>query len=463
MSIRTIKLPYQTKNNPDSKRISEYCKNYTNVLKFTYNRIQDSVKAGNAKLPSTAALTKEQKKMNNIFVDSHFLNSAIFEAKAKSKIEKIIFGGKSNYLKRCQGKITNQEWKDLSVQPICSIGESCKKGNRKFSIISENQIIFKANAKEHFELTLPKLHNNLKKDLLKLKELQDYCKTSITYKLDKNYIYISFENNDLEDLDFTKKIKDRIFAIDLNPNYIGWSVVDWKDSETYEIIDSGVISNKMLNDEDFALKGKGLSSESKERKYISNKRKFENIDSANFLIGKAVHYQCEIFALEDLKIESSDKTKGKHFNKLCNNIWCGNILTNQLKKKCDLAKIRFQTVMANFSSFEGNLIYRKSGLPDMCLSSIEIGRRGYELFHQYILRDKPKEKNIIFDNSSKANEAIIQSLEELNFADDFENIKDLYYTLKTRKMKYRVPIEKSCLKSVFSKKHIKSKVMLYTS
>ena len=124
--------------------------------------------------------------------------------------------------------------------------------------------------------------------------------------------------------------------------------------------------------------------------------------------------------------------------------------------------MHFQTVLANFSSFEGNLIYRKTGLPDMCLSSIEIGRRGYEFYHQYILKDKEKEKNIIFDTSRKSNEAMIKSLEEFNFTDDFQSIKDLFYILKTRKIKYRVPIENSCLKSVFSKRHIKSKVYLYT-
>lgn len=463
MSVRTIKLPYQAKNSSDSKRISEYCQNYTNVLRFTYNRVQDSIKSGNKKLPSTAELIAEQRKMNNVFIDTHFLNSAIFEAKAKSKVSGIIFGGKRNFLKRCQGKISTQEWKELSVQPICSIGESCKKGNRKFSILSENTVLFKPSIKEHFELTLPKLHKNLKKDLLKLRELQNNCKTPITYRLDKNYIYISFENNDLESMNLSQKVKDRVFAIDLNPNYIGWSVVDWNDSETYKIIDSGVISNKSLNDKDFSLKGKGFSSESKERKYITNKRKFENIDTANFLISKAIHYRCEIFALEDLNIQNSDKSKGRKFNKLCNNVWSRNVLTNQIRKKCDLVKIYFQPVQAAFSSFEGNLIYRKTELPDMCLASIEIGRRGYEFYHQYILKDKQKEKNIIFDISKKSNEAIIQSLEELNYADVFENIKDLYNTIKIRKMKYRVPIENSCLKSVFSKKHIKSKVYLYTN
>ena len=44
----------------------------------------------------------------------------------------------------------------------------------------------------------------------------------------------------------------------------------------------------------------------------------------------------------------------------------------------------------NYSSFVGNFLFRDLNLPDMTLSSIEIGRRCYEFKTQYI--DKTKEK-----------------------------------------------------------------------
>ena len=61
----------------------------------------------------------------------------------------------------------------------------------------------------------------------------------------------------------------------MNPNYIGWSVVDWKSSSVFYIVQTGVYSIKDLNDKDFSLKGKGLASDSKQRTYISNKRNHE--------------------------------------------------------------------------------------------------------------------------------------------------------------------------------------------
>ena len=63
----------------------------------------------------------------------------------------------------------------------------------------------------------------------------------------------------------------------MNPNYIGWSIVDWKSESEFNVIKSGVYSIKKLNDIDFNLKDKGYSFESKERKYISDKRNFETI------------------------------------------------------------------------------------------------------------------------------------------------------------------------------------------
>ena len=133
-----------------------------------------------------------------------------------------------------------------------------------------------------------------------------------------------------------EKIKDRYFAIDMNPNYVGYTVIDWIDGQNYKIIDKGCFSLKFLNDYDDSLKGKGFSSESKERKYISNKHNYEISDIAHELERIANHYQCENFVMEDLSIPSKDNGKGKRFNRLCNLQWCRNRFCNILKKLCEL-------------------------------------------------------------------------------------------------------------------------------
>jgi hypothetical protein len=65
--------------------------------------------------------------------------------------------------------------------------------------------------------------------------------------------------------------------LDLNPNYIGWSIVDWKSESEFKLVKSGIYSIKTINDKDFELKGKHLDSSSPERIYLNNKRNYETL------------------------------------------------------------------------------------------------------------------------------------------------------------------------------------------
>ena len=452
-NIITLKLKYSTDENSKS-RILEYIKNYNNILRFTYNRLHEN------KDLKTKEITVLQKSMNNIFVDSHFKNSAIFDSKSLLHNDKVIFGGKKLFIDRCQDKITKEEFQLKKLRPLYSVGESDKKGNRKFSIITENHIIFKPNKNEHFLLEINP-SKNYQKYLIQLSQLSNERKISIDFKLDLNYIYVSFDLNKLKnERKITSKIKDRYFAIDMNPNYVGYTVIDWIDGQNYKIIDKGAISLKDLNDYDDSLKGKGFSSESKERKYISNKRNYEISDIAHKLERIANHYKCENFVMEDLSIPSKDNGKGKRFNRLCNQQWCRNRFCNILKKLCKLDKIKILEVIPNYSSFIGNLVYRSEKLFDPCLSSIEISRRGYEFNHQYILKDKDKKKNIVQGNFDEDKVVYIQSLEELGISEQFSSFQELYDKVKKSKARYRFPLE-NCSYAVFRKKHIKTYQTLY--
>ena len=452
-NIITLKIKYSTDENSKS-RILEYIKNYNNVLRFTYNRLHEN------KDLKTKEITELQKSMNNIFIDSHFKNSAIFDSKSLLGKEKVIFGGKKLFIDRCQNKISKDEFQIKKLRPLYSVGESDKKGNRKFSIITENHIIFKPTREEHFLLEINP-SRNYQKYLIQLSQLSNEKKIPIDFKLGFEYIYVSFNLNKLKnERKITSKIKDRYFAIDMNPNYVGYSVIEWYDEKEYKIIDDGAISLKNLNDYDDSLKGKGFASDSKERKYITNKRNYEISDIAHKLERIANHYLCEFFVMEDLTIPSKDNGKGKRFNRLCNQQWCRNRFCNILKKLCKLDKIKILEVIPNYSSFIGNLVYRSEKLPDFVLASIEIGRRGYEFNHQYVLKDKDKKKNIVFGNFDEDKVVYAQSLEELGISEQFSSFKELYDKVKKSKTRYRFPLEQ-CSMMVFSKNSIRNYQTLY--
>ena len=210
-------------------------------------------------------------------------------------------------------------------------------------------------------------------------------------------------------------------------------------SSKFELVKSGVISIKDINDIDFELKNKSI--DSKERIYINNKRTFETYEISKLLVNIAKYYRCEIFGLEELNIKSKDNNKGKCFNKLVNNVWNRTKLVNNIKKRCNIYSIRVMLAKPNYSSFVGNFLFRDLELPDMTLASIEIGRRCFEFKSQYIDKTKDKRKNIILPDVNDFNDRYIKSLEEFNIPGEIKDLVKIYNFLKKSKHRYRLSLD----------------------
>lgn len=489
----TIKLPIQT-TEETKNRILKYQKQYSSLLHVYFNRYKEGLTQTECK----------HLELNNVeLLDSWFRQSCIYEAialvksintkveefnnkmklkdklllktnktwKEKRKLKKLlklkkptpIFGGKNNFILRSHKSISKEEFNELKLSKIYSIGENNNKsvkGNRKFFIQNLNTIIFKPSKFEKLELLIKVSSKNYRRYLELLKEHQELKDLSITYKLSSEYIWISFDESILKDkFKQFKKIKNRIISIDMNPNYIGWSIIDWTDSEKFNIIDKGVLSIKTINDKSEKLIKEKTNSSDLRKIKLTNKRNFEVLQCSKFLIEKMKHFKCSIFAIEDLDIEPKDISISKKHNRLCNSNWCRNKLVNNLSKWCNIYNVQLLKVKPEYSSFIGNLVYRYLKLPDMVLSSIEISRRGYEFYHQYILKDKEIKKNIIFiELTERIKELICQSLEELSInIQEWSSLFDLFNTLKKSKRKYRFPLVNS---KVFKSNSLKFQLII---
>ena len=430
--MQVLKIKYQA-DDQSLDIIQDYIRQYSSVLHFVYNRIQEG------KLQKD--IKQQIKLLNNIdLLDSWFIQCSFYDI---PKVDKVIFGGKKNYFQRLKNNISKEQFKLKRLSPIYSIGEVINKsvkGNRKFHIEQNlENISFKPNRKLNINLQLIGL-NKRKQILSKLYQKQERKEIKIAYKLDLEYIYIIFEETDIYNYE-AKFIKNRVLSLDLNPNYIGWSIVDWKSESEFDVIKSGIYSIKKLNDKDFNLKNKGYNLESSERKYISNKRKFETLQIVKNIVNKSIYYKCQLISIEDLNIKTSDKELGKRFNKLVNNSWCRNIFVNNLTKRCNIHNIKLLKVKPEYSSFIGNFLYRSLNLPDMILASIEIGRRGYEFYNQYISKVKEIKKNIVRPNLSIFQKLYLKSLEEFKLQPIYKDLIELYYFFKKSKLKYRLSID----------------------
>ena len=430
--MQVLKIKYQT-DNESLDIIQDYMKQYSSVQHFVYNRIQEG------KLQKD--IKQQIKLLNNVdLLDSWFVQCSFYDIPKK---QKIIFGGKKNYFQRLKNNISKEQFKQKRLSALYSIGEIVNKsvkGNRKFHIEQDlENIIFKPNKSTKINLELIGL-NKRKQILSKLYQKQERKEIKIAYKLDLEYIYIIFEETDIYNYEI-KFIKNRVLALDLNPNYIGWSIVDWKSESEFNVVKTGIYSIKKLNDKDFDLKNKGYSSDSNERKYISDKRNYETLQIVKNIVNKSIYYKCYIISIEELNIKSSDKELGKRFNKLVNNSWCRNTFVNNLAKRCNIHNIKLLKVKPDYSSFIGNFLYRSLNLPDMILASIEIGRRGYEFYNQYISKVKDIKKNIVRPNLSMFQKLYLKSLEEFKLQPIYKDLIELYYFFKKSKIKYRLSID----------------------
>ena len=111
--MTTIKLKYRV-SDEDKDLLFEYIRQYNSCLHFMYNRIMDNPDITEKELKSLS--------VNNIPLMNYYLiHSSLKESlqiKASTDEDKrIIFGGKDNFIKRCQSKISMKDapshWKNL--------------------------------------------------------------------------------------------------------------------------------------------------------------------------------------------------------------------------------------------------------------------------------------------------------------------------------------------------------------
>jgi len=459
----TIKIPVEYNSTEDRMLISAMRRQQTHIIRSAFKKYEKGLPVKDNSFDN----------YNDIYLlDSWLKRSATKEGKAiyeaekeqqKSSEKKIrtCFGGKTLMNDYRSGKVSKDELRAGRLSPLVCVGEADsgstrRFGNRKFRLLDDlSGIRILMPGKKWIQVKFStKLLKNYTKIVRLLYMHQVAGDMPITYKIDANFVYISYKVNELyknvKIVNRPKQIQNRVLAIDLNPNYVGWSVVDWKSHGDFHIVESNTITIKDLNDAEFAMKRQHLPSTHKKRKKIKNERHNEIFLISNALISIAVHYGCSLFGYEQLAIVAKDNKKGTNYNRLINNMWLRRPLIDNIRKNCAKSNIECLEVMCEYSSFVGNFIFRDCGYADMCLASIEIGRRTYEYYHQYIANDFAKTKNILFPNVDDFREQIERTMEVFNLKDSEIDLRKIYYALKAdSKIMYRVSL--SACQTVVSK------------
>ncbi len=123
----TFKIKYTVENETDNQVISDYQKQYNNLLHLFYNRLKDGV---------TETTCKHLQYNNLDLMKSWLRQSCVKDASflLKNRNETVLFGGKHLYYDLLRKNITKEEFKERRLVPLCSIGEGRCNGNRLFRL-----------------------------------------------------------------------------------------------------------------------------------------------------------------------------------------------------------------------------------------------------------------------------------------------------------------------------------------
>lgn len=425
--MKTIKL----------KIMNEFCcieelRLFNSIVRFSYNRFREGLKE-----------IEVRAKCRKIFkANSWFVQCAIKESKVvyeKFKEKKVLFGGKASLKQYLKKKISKEEYKQRRLSPITIQGERNYKGNRLFNFkLNEEKLEFKLSRTDHRDIQLPKLRGNLKKEFSLLQELIETKKATVTVKFNEKFIWLTYDESLINIKKFKNLKKNRVLGIDLNPNYIGLSVLEFANEDKFKVFHKKVYDLTALN-----VVSKKASSD-KISKYLINKRHFELIEICHEISRLVDYWKCSKLCLEDLNIKPSDKKKGKHFNRLCNNVWNRDLVVNKLKMLGNIHGFEVTEVNPAYSSFIGNMLYGDKNTPDMVASSIEIARRGYKKFQKRWFYP-------VF-NVESVDEQWKQTLTGI------ENWKDAFNKIKESGLKYRFQLLDYIQNAVFSKFYIQRNI-----
>lgn len=243
-------------------------------------------------------------------------------------------------IRRCKSLITKEEYKASRNRGFTAEGEKTQKGNRYFKFdVENNKVIYKRNKKEHITLNLPKLKRKVREELLLVQAAMENRTIPVTVKYKNRNIYITFDEGLLSKKKQTGLFSNRILGIDLNPNYIGLSVLEFDKNDGFSVMHKEVYDLSLLQ-----RRGK-------------NKAKHELIEINHKIVRLASHYKCSKIAIEDLSMHSHNRHKGSEYNRMCNNEWRRGITVPNLKLLCNTVGIELVEVNPAYSSFIGNCLY----------------------------------------------------------------------------------------------------------
>lgn len=379
------------------------------MRRFAFKRFQEGKKS-----TEINQLLKDKFTCNSILRASAIRSASGVYEKFKNANNKVHFG---NIKKLQKGLISKEEYKNSRNTGIWCEGEANVGGNRLFKIdIGNKRFEYRRWAKEHYTLEIAEKLSEKREHLLAMLQLlMSERKTPVTVRLKKDMIYLIYDESVVEaDKRYTNLFQNRVLGIDLNPNYFGISVIEFKKDDSFKVLYKECIDLTEL------------------QKQSTNKIRFELYQVNHHILKLCKCWHVGKLAVEDLSFDRKKKFWNPELNRLCKNQFRFKIIKQHLNTLCNTFGVEFIEVNSAYSSVIGNFTHGSETCPDPVAASIEIARRGYHKFQKGWLYPgivSVQRMQQVLGNQWK---------EELGLG--YMSWKGLAGKIKESKLKYRFPL-----------------------
>lgn len=376
------------------------------------------------------------------------------------------------------------EYKSNRIMPLSLYGsKNDSNSNRFFNFdFNNNHIVYKMNKDTKINIAY-KVKNGYKKLLDDLQAIKDLNILPISVALTHKYICITVDNEVVngEPFDFsayTKEIREKnggkydkdiyikykteqrnrklidkkqsiYAAVDLNPEYVGLSIVEKTSEGNINVLDSKCFDLTDL------MKKSGMSVSNTESLYISNKRKHEIGNIYKEMFNIINHYKCGYFVVEDLNFKSNTQDDmSKEVRRKINNCWNIGFQMNLMKKHCDNNGIDMIKVNPCYSSFIGNINFSTF---DPVAAATEIARRGAYKYNKNSFYPAFTDTTL-----NTVAERFEESFPDVSDVKDCKTWIELYKLFKKTGIKYRWQLKDTTVLDCSSKNTVRIKWKLYS-
>lgn len=329
---------------------------------------------------------------------------------------RMVFGGRAELKRRIKGLISNEEWRlRRHSRPIEIIGDRTRWGNRHLRLSQDGRIATITFLKRSVTLRLPEMSGKTGILLRALARLTDACEIGIVFRLGRNQLSISFDPMDLRRLPegmtleqieraereaLGRKAKgrprkdqtthyaehrvkpiapaqrpvhpewrptitttrSRAVGIDLNPQWIGLTVVEISKNANIRDADAiRILDNRLIRVD--------VPIDASPEAFSAHMAR-----CARMATSLARKWSCAAIFHEDGlgKLRWSKKSR-QGVVKQTINFWSRNAMLSGIARRCALSGITLSPVWGGYSSTVGNMLF---DLPDACAAAAEIARRG---------------------------------------------------------------------------------------